>query len=132
METGKWNCSTCTGLIRLCGGLDYFPPDVEVRKMLVERLHRLAKHHDHAKAMIERWIDTQTTAPKVADLVGLANDVRSDAATLPEGCRTCNSRPWIVTNRGAGRCACERGRALREMDRKRAEDGRRKADGGTE
>jgi hypothetical protein len=131
METGKSNCQTCTSLIRLCGGLDYLSPDVEVRKMLVERLHRYARDHDHAKAMIERWIETQTTAPKVADLKALANEVRSDADSLPEGCRICNGQPWITTERGATRCVCARGIALRHIDRKRAEEGRRKADGVT-
>src|SRR5690242_7130247 len=65
MELGKGSCAACTALIRLCSGLDFFPVDAEVRKLLVERLHRLARNHDHAKLMVDRWLETQTAAPKV-------------------------------------------------------------------
>ena len=116
MEIGKTTCGTCAGLVRLCGGLDFFPADVEVRKLLIERLHRLAKNHDHAKAMIERWLDAQVAAPKVADLVSLAATVQTGQKALPEGCEWCNGDPWIVTDRGAMRCSCARGQELRAKD----------------
>jgi hypothetical protein len=122
MEIGKGNCATCKGLIRLCGGLDFFPADPEVRLLLVERLHRLAKNHDHAKAMIDRWIETQKAAPKVADLVGLSAEVRSDKEPLPTGCEICNGEPWIATDRGAKRCSCIRGQTLRTKDLAREAD----------
>jgi hypothetical protein len=43
MDPGKGNCATCAGLIRLCRGLDFFPADAEVRRLLIERLHAFAK-----------------------------------------------------------------------------------------
>jgi hypothetical protein len=116
MELNKGGCSTCTSLIRQCAGLDFFPQDVQVRKLLVERLHRLARNHDHAAAMIDRWLETQTAAPKVADLVSLAGDVRTDAKALPTGCEVCGEELWVVTDRGARRCGCARGLELRAMD----------------
>lgn len=117
MELGKSSCATCAGLIRLCGGLDFFPADAEVRKLLVERLHRLARNHDHASAMIERWLETQTVAPKVADLVSLAATLRSgELGTLPAGCDVCNGELWVITDRGAKRCSCARGQALRAKE----------------
>jgi hypothetical protein len=122
MELGKGACGTCAGLVRLCGGLDFFPSDAEVRKLLVERLHRLARNHDHAKAMIERWLETQTAAPKVADLVILAGDVRSDSGSIPGGCDLCNGDYWVVTARGAMRCGCSRGQALKAKDSQREQE----------
>lgn len=117
MELGKSSCATCAGLIRLCGGMDFFPQDSEVRKLLVERLHRLAKNHEHATSMIEHWLETQTVAPKVADLVNLAATQRSSQiGTLPAGCDICNGELWVITDRGAKRCSCARGQALRAKE----------------
>jgi hypothetical protein len=120
MEPGKGiNCDTCAYLIRICGGLDFFPSDVEVRRLLVDRLHNLATNHEHAKAMIDRWLETETVAPKVADLVRLATQLRSGPA-LPDGCNLCNGEPYVVVEeRGAARCTCARGEALRQLDRAR-------------
>lgn len=120
MEPGKGNCATCAGLIRLCSGLDFFSADAEVRRLLVERLHRLAKDHQHARAMIDHWLDTQTVAPKVADLVTLASRVRSGSDALPAGCEICNGEYWVIGERGADRCTCPRGQALRQMEQRRA------------
>lgn len=120
MEPGKHNCATCAGLIRLCSGLDFFPADAEVRRLLVERLHRLANSHEHARAMVERWLDTQTAAPKVADLVELATTVCSEPrSALPAGCDRCDGAWFVVTDQGAARCTCARGQALLQMDRRR-------------
>ena len=116
MEAGKTSCQVCAALIRLCSGLDFFPSDVEVRRLLVERLHRSAKNHDHAKAMIERWLDIQTEAPKAVDLIRLAGEVRIEIANLPKGCEICCGHPFVVTDRGAQRCMCARGQALKAMD----------------
>ena len=117
---GKGSCGTCAGLIRLCGGMDFFPPDVEVRQLLIEGLHRLARNHDHAKAMIDRWLETQTVAPKIADLVNLAASVRAEKPTLPPGCDQCKGEPWVSSDRSgyavASRCTCARGQALRTLD----------------
>lgn len=111
------NCKMCTALIRLCSGLDYFPADPEVRLLLIERLHRLAKDHTHAKAMIDRWLENETIAPKVADLVGLAANVgTSSAPGLHNGCELCNGEPFVVNEHGASRCTCKRGRALLQME----------------
>lgn len=119
----KDTCATCAALIRLCAGMDFFPADAEVRRLLVGRLHRLAKNHDHAKAMINRWLDTQTAAPKVADLVALAGEVPSTpGASLPAPCEECaaNGGNWRVVHRGGAegmdRCLCARGVALRALD----------------
>ncbi len=120
MELGKGSCAVCAGLIRLCGGLDFFPADAEVRRLLIERLHRLARNHDHARAMIEHWLETQTTSPKVADLVNRAATMRSgQIGSLPAGCGTCHAELWVITDRGAMRCTCARGQALRAKDRER-------------
>jgi hypothetical protein len=120
MEPGKGNCETCKRLIRLCGNLDYFPVDPQIRLLLVERLHRLAGDHQHAKAMIDRWLDTQTAAPKVADLVSLAAQVRTASQGLPAGCPVCNGQPWVEGPDGWGRCSCGRGQALHQMDQRHA------------
>ena len=121
METGKGNCERCKRLIRLCSGLDYFPADPEVRMLLVERLHRLAKDHQHATRMVDRWLETRITTPKVADLVGLAAEVQTSHA-LPEGCGICHGEPFVFGDRGGKRCACPRGQALRQMDQDRAQE----------
>ena len=117
MEPGKRNCENCKRLIRLCGGLDFFPQDQEVQCLLVERLHRLAKDHEHARRMIDRWLDTHTAAPKPADLLALANELRSTGHALPDPCEQCRAfgGNWRVTDRGAERCTCSRGQALAAM-----------------
>jgi hypothetical protein len=112
-------CVTCAGLIRLCGGLDFFPADPEVRALLIERLHRVAKDHQHAKAMIDHWLDEQRVAPKIADLVALASHVRSASEGLPDGCSICHGEPWVIGPNGAARCSCARGQALRQMSIRR-------------
>jgi hypothetical protein len=119
MEPNKGNCERCKALIRLCGGLDYFSADPEVRLLLIERLHRLASDHAHARAMVDHWLDTQTVAPKVSDLVSLAAQVRTSSSGLPVGCDVCHGDVWVIGNRGAARCTCPRGQALRQMDRQR-------------
>jgi hypothetical protein len=118
MESGK-TCATCAGLVRLCGGLDFFPSDIEVRRLLAERLHRLARNHQHASRMIDTWLERETVAPKIPDLVRLANDVRAESETLPDGCEVCGGEAWVVDDRGARRCNCARGQSLRQADRSR-------------
>jgi hypothetical protein len=114
MEPGKSNCVTCAGLLRLCGNLDFFPADAEVRKLLVERLHGLARDHQQAKAMIDRWISGHAMAPKVSDLVGLAAETRKIAeGPLPAGCEVCDGANWVMAEKGMTRCSCQRGQALR-------------------
>lgn len=45
---------------------------------------------------------------------------QSHSDPLPHGCSRCNGRPHVVLpGGGAGRCDCERGRALAESDRSR-------------
>jgi hypothetical protein len=41
------------------------------------------------------------------------------AQGLPAGCSRCNGAPFVIHDRGAGRCACPRGQALRQMDQHR-------------
>ena len=126
MEPGKGNCAVCASLIRLCSGLDFFPADVEVRRLLVEALHRLAVDHQHAKFMVSRWLETETIAPKVANFVALAAQVRN-GPSLPDGCGVCDGAPFVIRDyefggtrySGAARCACPRGEALRQLDRLR-------------
>lgn len=129
MQLGKSNCSACTGLIRLCSGLDFFPADAEVRKLLAESLHRAAKTHGHAEQMIQHWLETATAAPKVADLVRLSATVHGDRAALPPPCQLCayGGGTWgPVVERsgctGVGRCTCARGEALRRLDRQREQE----------
>ena len=38
---------------------------------------------------------------------------------LPAGCDTCRGAPFVVHDRGATRCACPRGQALRQIDQLR-------------
>jgi hypothetical protein len=118
MEPGKSNCETCKRLVRLCGGLDFFPQDQEVQSLLVERLHMAARDHQHAKSIIYRWLDTQTAAPKVADFLKTAAEMRP-ARGLPDACGECKQSGgyWVFTDRGADRCRCPRGQALSQMDR---------------
>jgi hypothetical protein len=115
------NCETCKRLIRLCSGLDYFPADQEVRGILIERLHTLARDHQHAKAMIDRWLETEVVAPKVANLVSLAAGTRNEADELSSGCSECKGEYWVVVEGEARRCKCARGEALRQMARRAAE-----------
>ena len=112
MESGKKNCDTCKRLIRLCGGLNFFPQDPEVQLLLVERLHKVARDHQHAKLMIDRWLDTNTGAPKPADFVTLAAEVGTDdRAGLPDPCDECKGSGgyWAIGPDGATRCNCARG-----------------------
>ena len=99
MELRSHSCPECTRLIRLCSGLDFFPADGEVRRLLIDSLHGNSRNHDQAKAIIEHWLRTQTTAPKVANLVALARDLRENIS-LPPGCEICRGEPWIITDRG--------------------------------
>lgn len=115
MEPGKGNCETCKRLIRLCSGLDYFPADPEVRLVLIELLHYFARDHERAKAMIYRWLETETVAPKIANLASLATEARN-ADKLPDGCGVCRGDYWIVVDGFAHRCECARGQALRQME----------------
>jgi hypothetical protein len=39
---------------------------------------------------------------------------------LPAGCDICRGEPFMVDERGATRCTCPRGQALRQMERGRA------------
>lgn len=117
-DSGK-GCEACTKLIRLCSGLDFFPADPEVRRLLIDQLHRLAKDHQHAQAMVYRWLETEKIAPKVADLVGLSNQVRAASQEMPAGCSNCNGDPWVMGPKGMRRCDCDRGQALRRMDKRR-------------
>jgi|SRR5579871_3215993 len=113
MQPAKDTCATCAGLIRLCGGLDFFPADAEVRRLLIERLHVVSANHDHAKAIINAWLTTETTAPKVADLVNLSKKIREPGkGELPAGCNICRGEYWVITELGAMRCRCARGQAL--------------------
>ena len=41
------------------------------------------------------------------------------AQVLPAGCGECHSAPFVVHERGATRCGCLRGQALRQMDQRR-------------
>jgi hypothetical protein len=113
----KTSCASCAGLIRLCSNLDYFPADAELRRLLVESLHHLAEDHKHAKAIIDRWLENETAAPKVANLASLAAQVRNGPA-LPDGCEICNGEWFVIHERGA-RCTCPRGETLRQLDRAR-------------
>ncbi len=40
-------------------------------------------------------------------------------AGLPAGCSECRGRPWVAGERGARRCACDRGRVLAAKDSER-------------
>jgi hypothetical protein len=100
MEREKGSCAICTGLIRLCSGLDFFPADAEVRRLLVERLHGLAKSHEHAKAMVEHWLEHERAAPKVADLVALAGQVRVAGALTAD----CEPKCPLCDNHGFTGC----------------------------
>jgi hypothetical protein len=118
------SCATCTALIRLCSGLDFFPSDAEVRALLIDRLHRLSGNHDRARRMIDSWLNSNRVAPKIVDLVELAAHLpQSETTTLPAPCDAC--APFGGTHRlvaqegfldSLGRCVCARGQALRAMD----------------
>ena len=129
METGRSNCGTCAKLIRLTSGLSFFPADDEVRRLLIERLHRVAKDHEHARAMVTHWIDTQREAPKVADLFVLAGEVSTSREALPAPCDECapyGGTHRLIIRRGTefmARCVCARGQRLAAMDA-RASPGR--------
>jgi hypothetical protein len=99
---------------------------VKQLRNLAEHLHALAKDHDHATAMIHTWLRTQTRAPRVVNLVNLAATVPS-SPRLPGGCNLCHGDLWVITDRGAARCTCVRGKALSYMDRCRQEETRKNA-----
>jgi len=81
-------------------------------RALVAKLHRVAADHREAAEMIEHWLDTQTVAPKVADLVRMAEE-RKNRVQLPR-CSICHGQRWVVIDesRGAGRCSCAKGLAI--------------------
>jgi len=109
MESGKRNCPECKRLVRLCGGMSFFPQDPEVQCLLVEELHRLARDHDNAHVMIYKWLYNQREAPKVADLVRLAAEHRVVIQPDPN-CEKCDGSGWVIIERndcsGAERCSC--------------------------
>ncbi len=122
MEATNHGCATCANLIRLCSGLDYFPADDKVRGLLAERLHHFARDHSIAKAIIDHWLDNKTVAPKVADLIDLAQRFNRGSG-LPDGCDHCHGEPFVIREGDKGRiavrCSCARGQALRAMDKMR-------------
>ncbi|HZT29945.1 MAG TPA: hypothetical protein VFA33_08685 [Bryobacteraceae bacterium] len=65
--------------------------------------------------MVDTWLERSTTAPKIADLIALAGEVMPNQS-FPPGCDVCHGEYWIVTDRGAKRCQCARGQALRGRD----------------
>jgi hypothetical protein len=71
--------------------------------------------------MVDAWLETEKAAPKIADLVHLAATVRSKPE-LPTGCEVCRGEPFIANDSRAARCTCARGKALREMDRRREQE----------
>ena len=44
---------------------------------------------------------------------------------LPAGCDTCRGAPFVMHERGAGRCTCLRGEALRQFDQHRLQQPQR-------
>ena len=130
MQPTKGTCETCRQLIRNCASMDFFPADTQIRTLLIDRLHRAARDHDHARKMIDLWLETATAAPKISDLVSLAGQVRSSGGdSLPAACATCSGPPtgygglfvFVQTDRGeaTARCDCDRGRALQRLDQQR-------------
>ena len=104
-------CYVCAGLIRLCGHMDFFSPDTEVRRMLIDKLHSIADDHTHAKAIIDRWQAISPAAPKVSDFHRMAEMTR--VLRLPDGCPSCHGEPFVSGPDGRwGRCTCLRGQAL--------------------
>jgi hypothetical protein len=110
-------CVVCAGLIRLCRNLDFFSPDMEIRRLLIDQLHGIADDHDHAKTMIYQWLKSSPAAPKVSDFLRMAQETRKQDA-LPAGCGQCRGEPFVVQEDGARRCTCPRGQALRQMDQR--------------
>ncbi len=111
-------CIVCTGLIRLCSNLNFFSGDFEIRRLLIDRLHCIADDHDHAKAMIDRWLETSPAAPKVFDFMYMAQVTRKREA-LGSGCDVCHGEPWVLGPNDIVRCGCTYGQALAELDRDR-------------
>lgn len=105
-------CPECFQLILLCERMDYFPSEDQQVRALVAKLHQISVDHGHASRIIGLWIEKQTIAPKVANLISIAGET-TEGSTLPEGCSICKGDYWIETPHGVDRCNCSRGQALR-------------------
>jgi hypothetical protein len=102
----------CSSLIRLCSGLDFFPPAGEVRDLLVDTLRRVAMNDNHAERIISRWLEAERRAPAVTDLIRLAGEVPLSDQPAPRPvnphCDACLGLGFYFVQRdgyeGAGRC----------------------------
>ncbi len=80
-----------TQIMRM-SGLDFFPPDSAGLTELSRTLGNCAASEDHARRIIDRWIEKHEKCAKPMDLAAVAADIPV-GKVAPEGCGKC-LRGW--------------------------------------
>lgn len=130
MEASKENRSECLKLIGDFRSLDYFkalePRDLAI---MAGALVKSCRDLEHARKVVDGWIEEHTKCPTPADLHRLARETSKQAAVyLPSACDLCREIPGYIRTEtvlqepspyaGETRsylvlCGCPRGEALK-------------------
>jgi hypothetical protein len=112
-------------------GLDFFPVHQGGAKELVDALVRFARGESveerqaHAVSVVDFWLyhEEQNQRPTPAEIKRICAAVPVSGAQLPPACSRCADVDFIVVERNGlsatTRCACPRGRRLRQLDAER-------------
>lgn len=95
----------------------YFPTMEGGIRELVDTLQRHTKSEEHARRVITLALETSGNCPAPFDLVQLCKGT-GEGTALPGGCSKCDGN-WRITEAGAIRCNCVRGKMLTAMDQER-------------
>ena len=121
------------------GGLSFPPITPEAWTELARVLQRRCLTMDHVERIIDRWLETEESVPKPAQLGSLASDVPADPAAdhpiLSDPCEECEPEGlwrWVKRLDRDGqavdcqaRCTCARGRRLAVLDAQRVQEAAR-------
>jgi hypothetical protein len=75
--------------IRRLAGLDFFPKEEVAIRELFHALWDAAKSIDHAKRILDRWLASETKAPKPSEIRVFESQVPIVAEPPPPGCDDC-------------------------------------------
>jgi hypothetical protein len=118
MSKPSWE--VCIDQLRRIHGLDSPETEQSLVTELVGTLMRVAASNDHVTRMITRWVLTEESVPRIADLYLLAITV-PPVDPLPVACSLCATEDWVEVECDMtwfrARCDCVRGRVLRRMDK---------------
>jgi len=119
-------------------GLPFAPTDRDGIAGAIAEFKRVlrsgCKSDAHLVAVVDHIMDSSPRIPPPAEVLAACAEVRpTDSGGLPAPCERCRDNHsggnWIDygldsdgNERGWGRCNCERGQALRALDRQHAND----------